>query len=94
MGGVIVDAQSRDFFRCTIREQSETGARIEIPTNVAVPAKVYLVHLRDRMAYESDVIWYSGREAGLAIRRTLPIGELKGPEFAFLTKVWLEHVAG
>lgn len=69
-------------------------ARIEIPAHVVLPARVYLIHLRDRMAFEADIIWFTRRDAGLAIRRMLPIGELREPELAYLKRVWERHCQG
>jgi len=42
---------------CTIRDKSETGARIRIPSGHMIPDELYLVDLLNRVAYKSSVIW-------------------------------------
>jgi len=44
---------------CVIADISETGARVRIGPASAVPAEVFLVHLRDYVAYEAMVAWRS-----------------------------------
>ena len=88
MSGVIVYANGRHSFDCTIRSLSETGARVTVPTDAHLPVRLYLIHLRTRTAYNSDVVWFSGREAGLALRRMLPFGQMKEPELFYLTKYY------
>ena len=94
MGGLIVHADGQDFFRCTIRDLSGKGARVSLPKEAQMSDRIYLIHLHERTAYESEVLWFDGREAALMFRRKLPLGQLHQPELAYLKKVrgkWLRR---
>jgi hypothetical protein len=88
--GLIVHSHGRHSFGCIIRDLSVTGARVTIPTDVQLPARLYVIHLRDQTAYDSDVVWFQQGEAGLAFRRKLLLGQLTAPELAYLKKLWFE----
>ena len=42
---------------CVIRDFSHSGARVRVQPGVAIPANLYLVHLRNRTAFEATVKW-------------------------------------
>jgi hypothetical protein len=50
---------------CTIRDLTETGARLTLPEHGA-PKDFYLIVVRDGIAYRSRTLWTKGREAGVA----------------------------
>ena len=87
MGGLVIHSNGRHIFRCTIRDLSEKSARVSVPIDVLLPERLYLIHLRDRAVYDADVIWFDGREVALALRRTVPFGQLNQPELVFLRKI-------
>ena len=89
-GRVCFDAGS-EIFDCTIRNLSASGARITVPKDQPLPKTLYLIKLRDRVAFEATVVWTKGTEAGLAFRRTLSLGELNDPKLAYLHRLWFEH---
>jgi hypothetical protein len=91
---MIVHSNGRHSFGCVIRDLSLTGARVTTPPGAQLPSRLYVIHLRNQNAYDSDVVWFNGREAGLAFRRMLPLGKLNQPELAYLKKLWLENAQG
>lgn len=50
---------------CVIADISEAGARVQIQQGPPVPSDVYLVHLRERAAYEAKVAWRRNDNVGL-----------------------------
>jgi hypothetical protein len=50
---------------CVIADISEAGARVQIQPGPPVPTDVYLVHLRERTAYEASVAWRRNDNLGL-----------------------------
>ena len=50
---------------CVIADISEAGARVQIQPGPPVPTDVYLVHLRERAAYEANVAWRRNNNLGL-----------------------------
>jgi len=80
-------------FDCSIRDLSEGGARVTVPATQPLPSHVYLINLRDGLAYESVVVWKRGSEAGLSFLKTHQVGELGGTELAYLKRLWVERAA-
>jgi PilZ domain-containing protein len=52
-------------FDCTIRDISQSGARIGIPDGQIVPKQVYLIDMRSGIAYASEVKWRAASQLGL-----------------------------
>lgn len=50
---------------CVISDISEAGARVQIQPGPPVPTDVFLVHLRERAAYEASVVWRRDNYLGL-----------------------------
>ena len=72
---------------CTIADISEKGARVRVGAGTTLPAELYLVHLRDRKAFESTVAWIRGEFVGL---KFVAEHDLDNPETAEL-KVLRQH---
>jgi len=87
LGGLITYAQGRHCFSCTIRDFSETGARITMKTRLALPSHIFLINLRDRVAYECRTKWTKCGDAGLAIEKAMPLDELNDSKLSFLKRL-------
>jgi hypothetical protein len=81
--GIIASAGGDHSFGCTIRDLSETGARIVLPKGARLPLDFYLINIRDRTAYESRLVRSHGVEAGITFKRTLPLSNLTHPALGF-----------
>ena len=57
LAGTLFFGQEGLTLDCVIADLSETGARVRIEPASVVPAEVFLVHLRDYVAYEAMVTW-------------------------------------
>ena len=87
LGGLVTYAQGTHCFSCAIRDLSETGARITMNSGHALPLNIFLINLRDRVAYECRTMWSKGAEAGLAIDKAMPLDELNDSALAFLKRL-------
>lgn len=87
--GVVVSTDGQRSFDCTIRDLSETGARIVAAKGAKLPANFYLINMRDRVAYEARPVRNAGSEAGIAFKAILPLSTLTDPAKAFLKRIWL-----
>lgn len=74
--------------RCTIRDISDTGARIGIARNVELPAIVHLVDVPNQIAYEAAIVWRRAPLYGLAFIQSLPLTKSSTP--LFLRRLWFE----
>lgn len=90
--GILSHPRGQFSYRCVLRDISEIGARVVLPSGSPLANRMYVVHFTAETAYDSDVIWFDGNEAGLAFRRALSLRRLKHPELVFLRKLWLEHM--
>src|SRR5215469_4905006 len=64
--GVISYGQDCEFtIDCVIADFSEAGARVQIQPGPPIPTDVYLVHSRERAAYEANVAWRRNNNLGL-----------------------------
>lgn len=87
--GIIAYANGAHSFHCTIRNLSETGARLAVGGNAHFPSDFYLINIRDRVAYEVKLVWNRGAEIGVTFKSTIPLGGITDPTLAFLKQLWL-----
>lgn len=87
LGGLITYAQGTHCFSCSIRDFSETGARISMKSRHALPSQIFLINLRDRVAYECRTKWSKGEDAGLAIEKAMPLDEIDDSKLGFLKRL-------
>jgi hypothetical protein len=77
-------------FGCTIRDLSETGARVRLTRNIDLPAIVHLVDVTNKIAYEAAVVWRRAPLYGLAFTNSYKLSSTETP--LFLRKLWFESV--
>ncbi|HVW73344.1 MAG TPA: PilZ domain-containing protein [Rhizomicrobium sp.] len=83
--------QTLATFDCTIRDLSETGARITVRPGAIIPTHFLLINIRDRIAYEVQTIWRRESELGLTIARPIPLAADAHPDAGHLRRLWLER---
>ena len=64
-GGKIVFAGGSFSIDCTIRNRSATGARLQVPTTVAIPDKFTLVDAQCGTQLLATVVWRRGDLMGV-----------------------------
>lgn len=74
---------------CTIRDISDTGARVSMAKVGALPDSFFLINIRDRIAYEVTLAWRNETEGGLHFTRVMPLNDIQDPALGFLKKLWL-----
>lgn len=87
LGGLVTYAQGTHCFSCAIRDLSAAGARISMQPRHALPSNIFLINLRDRVAYECRTKWTKGGDAGLAIEKAMPLDELNDSRLGFLKRL-------
>ena len=80
-------------FDCMIRDLSLSGARISLSRDVPLPTQIYLINIKDQLAYQSIVVWNKKGQAGVHFLKTLRLGELNDPALAYLKRLWLDRAA-
>jgi hypothetical protein len=88
LSGIVAYSAGARSFPCSIRNLTESGARITLPVNLAVPSNVYLINLRERIAHEAKIVWTNGAEAGLSFVGSVALADVTDPKLAYLEKLW------
>jgi two-component system cell cycle response regulator len=63
--GKIVFAGGSFSVDCTIRDLSDGGARLKVPTTVAIPDRFTLIDAHARTRWEATVVWRKGDQIGV-----------------------------
>lgn len=87
--GIVAYGDGAYSFDCTIRNLSETGARVMVGTNTQLPQGFYLINVRDRVAYDARPVWIRGAEVGVIFEKALPLSGITDPGLAFLKQLWM-----
>jgi len=87
LGGRIVYQNGDRYFDCSIRDVSESGARILLKPGEPIPSKVYLIETQKRIVHEARVAWNNGREAGLQFLDSFPVASIENKELLYLKRL-------
>jgi hypothetical protein len=90
LGAKLVYGEGAYTVDCTIRDLSETGARVKLPEGQAVPDHVHLLELRTGVAYEARVVWKHHPEIGLEFLNRYDVSQASTPEMTILKRLWTE----
>ena len=80
---------------CAIREESETGARIIVGDEL-LPRQVVLVSVTRSIAYEAEIMWRRGKEAGLRFHQAHPLKSASveaSSQLRLARRLWTEALA-
>lgn len=91
--GIIAFDGGQRSFDCTIRDLSESGAKVIAAKGAQFPPQFYLINIRDRVAYEAKVARGDGLEAGVVFQKTLPLSGISDPALGFLKRMWMAKAA-
>jgi hypothetical protein len=93
LGGRVTYDDGAHVFDCTIRDLSDSGARITVPGQQPIAPRVFLINIRDRVVYEARVVWNRSGQAGLAFEKTLLLADLADKRLDYLKHLWLERAS-
>jgi hypothetical protein len=82
--GEIVHSNGNSRTECTVRDLSDTGARIEAPPSVTVPEYFDLVIPQRNIRHRARIVWRHQAELGLTfediLQQPAPVAEQSSPE--------------
>jgi hypothetical protein len=73
---------------CIVRDQSDTGLRIQMLSSATPPPAVQLVDLSSGYAHDVKVIWQKDREFGLKIVRSHDLRGLAPAALQTAKRIW------
>jgi len=91
LSGVVSTLDGSAEYDCTIRDLSDSGARIAVSKRAILPDEFYLMHVKDRIAYRVKAAWRSEENIGVQFVSAIP---LAGQAPLFLRKAWLRKAVG
>ena len=77
---------------CLLRDWSDNGARIELPTPMLLPDEVWLVERHMPIAYQSRVVWRRARFVGVAFVHRHSLDNPADPRLRILRRLWAQHM--
>lgn len=86
-GKIAYDNGARSF-DCTIRDISDTGARIDLPLDHIVPKNFVLIDMRNGNAFEAEVKWRTRSQIGMTFARSFTLDGPLSPENRYLKHLW------
>ena len=92
--GIITYANGNFSFECTIRDLSETGARVNVGKHTQFPGDFYLINIRDRVAYDAKVVRKDANNIGVTFKNSYPLSGVVDPSLSYLKRLWLAKAAG
>ena len=93
LSGIVVYGDGAYSFDCAFRNLSATGARVAMGKNVQFPSQFFLINIRDRVAYDCEVVWNKAGEVGVAFKATIALSAITDPALGYLKKLWLAKAA-
>ena len=65
LGSWIAHLDGSNAIKCETRDISVAGARVHLSAHQPIPSSVYFLDMRNRLIYESAVVWRKLPEIGL-----------------------------
>ena len=75
---------------CTIKDISETGARVKVQDPFSIPNNVIFLDPKNFNAYESSVKWRKGSEMGLSFDEPISLDDDSNPRVKILRRVSIQ----
>jgi hypothetical protein len=88
LGGKLVYGDGTFVRDCTIRDLSETGAKIALPVGEFIPERIFLLSRHRPIAYDAKISWIRAPQFGLSFIKAYQLkGELPS-ELEYLRQIW------
>lgn len=93
LSGIIAYHNRDNSLSCSVRDYSDTGARIRVPEDANLPEHLYLILVRHRIAFQAEIMWYGQQEAGLRFIRRVDLTDSMNLDLVHLNELWREATA-
>lgn len=90
LAGRIVFHDGAYSYGCVVRDMSEGGARVEIPSARMLPRRFYFLTSREEVAYDAELVWRTRVMAGIKFRETLELRNCKDAKLRYLKQIVAE----
>jgi len=90
--GLIFVPQTQSTIDCSIKDLSETGAKLGIRGEITVPTQFLLVDITNQAAFEVECVRRDARELGVKILRSISLAERSSIEAIELNRLLVERL--
>ena len=90
LAGRIVFHEGAYSYGCIVRDLSEGGARVEIPSARMLPRRFYFLSSKEEIAYDAELVWRTRLMAGIKFRESLELRTCKDPNLRYLKQIAIE----
>lgn len=90
--GVLSDSRHEASQSCSVRNLSETGARLQLPGSDLSMSWGSLIVVRDACVYTIEPVWVAGDQAGVRLVRSQSLQDASGPALDRPRALWLEKL--
>lgn len=90
LGGKVIYGDDNRVRDCTIRDISETGARIALARGEVIPTRVFLMDRRTASVYEARVTWIKAPDFGLSFVNAYSLERELPHDLRYLTPIWAQ----
>lgn len=90
LSGRIVFHDGAYSYECVVRDMSEGGARVEIPSARMLPRRFYFLTSRDEIAFDAELVWRTRVMAGIKFRESIQLATCDDPKLRYLRQIALE----
>lgn len=92
LSGLIFVPKTHTTFDCSIRDLSETGARIDVSGESLISTRFLMINIKSQVAYDVQCVRRKGREMALKILRPIPLTDTTSSEALQLRRLLIERL--
>ena len=92
LSGLIFVPKTHSTFDCSIRDLSETGARITVVGDALMSTRFLMINIKSQVAYDVQCVRRKGREMALKILRPISLEDTASSEALQLRRLLVERL--
>lgn len=89
--GMLASCSGGFTIDCTVTNFSVSGARVRVNPGAVIIGKVLLVHLREKLAFETRIAWRNERDIGLEFTRAHDLTNATRADMKILRRYCVDH---
>ncbi|HEY5107722.1 MAG TPA: PilZ domain-containing protein [Caulobacteraceae bacterium] len=93
LSGVVVHSPSQMTAPCTILDLSLTGARIRLGESELLGEPMFLIVLKNALAFRARVVWRRAEHTGLSFIAYFDLAKPGADDPKILRRLWLSHIS-
>jgi PilZ domain len=91
LGGIVTARDGGQTWDCSIRNLSDTGARISVGEGQVIPRDCIVINLRAGIATKATVKWAQPPLFGVQLGDSRRLDDVSNPKLRFLRSLWIER---